>query len=131
MGILDKFLNMSANNFKYNRLKDFFEPRTDGKQGYQPKKVPNDSGKLATMFDVDHVVPSRWGGIDHPRNMVVMHRTMNRSFRDSLPETKWYYLEQRSAGILRKVAIFAREVYGSKQVQAAVADYIRNDMKMI
>ena len=29
-----------------------------------------------TMFDIDHIVPRRWGGIDHPRNMAVMHRSM-------------------------------------------------------
>ena len=59
-------------------LRDYFEPCADGKPGYQPKMVstgPTGAGR-ATMFDVDHVVPSRWGGLDHPRNMVVMHRTM-------------------------------------------------------
>ena len=56
----------------------------------------------------------------------------NRSFQHSLPETKWYYLEKRSSGILRKVAMFAHEgVYKSKKVQAAIADYIKNDMKDI
>ena len=51
-------------------LKDFFEQR--GGNGYQAKTIDNGE----TMFDIDHVVPKRWGGIDHPRNMVVMHRTM-------------------------------------------------------
>ena len=55
----------------------------------------------------------------------------NRSFQDSLPETKWYYLEKRSSGILRKVAMFAQGVYRSKKVQAAIADYIKNYMKDI
>ena len=55
----------------------------------------------------------------------------NRSFQDSLPETKWYYLEKRSSGILRKVAMFVQGVYRSKKVQAAIADYIKNDMKDI
>ena len=55
----------------------------------------------------------------------------NRSFKDSLPETKWFYLEKRSSGIMRKVAMFAQGVYRSKKVQAAIADYIKNYMKDI
>ena len=55
----------------------------------------------------------------------------NRSFQVSLPETKWYYLEKRSSGILRKVVMFVQGVYRSKKVQAAIADYIKNDMKDI
>ena len=55
----------------------------------------------------------------------------NRSFQDSLPETKWYYLEKRSAGILRRVAKFAQDVYRSSKVKEAIADYIKNDMKEI
>ena len=64
------------------------------------------------MFDIDHVVPDNWGGINHPRNMVVMHRSMNRSFKDVLPETKWYYLSHRKSGVLRRVAFFVKEVLG-------------------
>ena len=71
------FMYMSEADYKYHALKDFFEPRKE-QPGYQAKLI--DTGILGqgkeTMFDVDHVVPSRWGGIDHPRNMVVMHRSM-------------------------------------------------------
>ena len=76
--IQEEFKNMSEADCRYHELKDFFEPRTDKKPGYQAKMI--DTGILGqgkeTMFDIDHVVPSRWGGIDHPRNMVVMHRSM-------------------------------------------------------
>ena len=44
--------------------------------------------------------------------MVVMHRSMNRSFKDVLPETKWYYLSHRKSGVLRRVAFFVKEVLG-------------------
>ena len=44
------------------------------------------AGQTQIMFDVDHVVPKRWAGIDHPRNYVVMHQSMNRSFGDEKPE---------------------------------------------
>ena len=72
------FSEMNASDYRAHALRDYFEPRDAGKPGYQPKMVstgPTDAGR-APMFDVDHVVPSRWGGLDHPRNMVVMHRTM-------------------------------------------------------
>ena len=48
----------------------------------------------------------------------------NRSFQDSLPETKWAYIENRSAGILRAVAGFAQDVLKSNQVKRAIKDYI-------
>ena len=60
-----------------------------------------------------------------------MHRTMNRSFQESLPETKWSYIEQRNHGVLRKVALFVQGIHNSKGVQDAIADYIKNDMKAI
>ena len=76
--IQEDFRNMSETNYEFHSLRDFFEPRKDEKPGYQAKMI--DTGILRqgkeSMFDVDHVVPSRWGGIDHPRNMVVMHRSM-------------------------------------------------------
>lgn len=53
----------------------------------------------------------------------------NRSFQDSLPETKWSYIENRSAGILRAVAGFTQGVVDSNKVKMAIADYIMNEMK--
>jgi hypothetical protein len=72
------FKEMKASDYRAHALRDYFELREAGKPGYQPKTVPTGlTGALrAPMFDVDHVVPSRWGGLDHPRNMVVMHSTM-------------------------------------------------------
>ena len=55
----------------------------------------------------------------------------NRSFQDTLPDTKWAYIESRSAGILRAVARFTQDVMQSKQVQAAIKEFIMNDMKDI
>ena len=57
-----------------------------------------------------------------------LRTSRNRSFQDYLPDTKWYYLEYRSSGILRKVAMFAQAAYQSKGVQDAIADFIENDM---
>ena len=76
--IQEHFKDMSKNDYEYHLLRDFFEPRKDKQPGYQAKQVKTGIiGQCTeTMFDVDHVVPSRWGGIDHPRNMVVMHRSM-------------------------------------------------------
>ena len=48
-------------------------------------------------------VPHRWGGIDHPRNFVVLHSSLNRSFGDIFSREKHEYLSQV---ILKKVAEF-------------------------
>ena len=53
----------------------------------------------------------------------------NRSFQASLPETKWSYIENRTAGILRAVAGFTQDVLNSNKVKMAIADYITNEMK--
>ena len=81
------------------------------------------------MFDVDHILPQKWGGLDHPRNYVVMHRSMNRSFKECLPEAKFSYIERRSDTVLRKVNEFTKDVLQSTQVQNAIKDYIENHMR--
>ena len=122
-----EFYTMLERTFKHHPLKEYFEPRSDGKQGYQPKTVSLGlaGNRKERMFDIDHVVPDNWGGINHPRNMVVMHRSMNRSFQDALPETKWYYLSHRKSGVLRHVALFVKEVLGSKAVKKAIESAIQ------
>lgn len=119
---------MSEGEYRFHHLKEFFEPRTGGAQGYQPKMIatgPSEAGRLP-MFDVDHVVPEKWGGINHPRNYVVMHRSMNRSFQGKLPETKWAYLGMSG---LRTVARFFQEVMASKAVKGGIKYYLENEMK--
>ena len=66
--IKDEFEDMSASTFKFRPLKHYFEPRGgQDDRGYVPKTIATSTGGRETMFDVDLVVPSRWGGIDHPR----------------------------------------------------------------
>ena len=67
------------------------------------------------MFDADHVVPKRWAGIDHPRNYVVMHQSMNRR-------------SMAYCGVLRKVAEFTRRAFGSKALGCAMVQYLETDM---
>ncbi|EOD04813.1 hypothetical protein EMIHUDRAFT_453752 [Emiliania huxleyi CCMP1516] len=64
-----EFYTMLERTFKHHPLKEYFEPRSDGKQGYQPKTVSQGlaGNRKETMFDIDHVVPDNWGGINHPR----------------------------------------------------------------
>jgi hypothetical protein len=54
------------------------------------------AGQTQITFDVDHVVPKRWAGIDH----VVMHQSMNRSFGDEKPELKMAYCGVQSQCVL-------------------------------
>lgn len=127
---------MTKSTFDGHLLREYFEPSKDG-NGYVPKKVRSKSGALEKMYDVDHVVPSRWGGIDHPRNFVVMHRSMNRALGDAMPEDKMAYLDASicaSIGTsignsaLRKVADFIRDLRRSSTVQSAHKAYIEQGM---
>ncbi|EOD34597.1 hypothetical protein EMIHUDRAFT_122763 [Emiliania huxleyi CCMP1516] len=127
----EEFLEMTPQEFEFHALKAFYEPRP-GRGGYQFKTIPTGpagNGK-SRMFDVDHVVPRKWGGIDHPRNMVVMHSSMNRAFGADMPEAKWFYLcsssSCRSSGVLRQVAAFFKEIYGNKEVKKAFENAIKN-----
>ena len=74
-------------------------------------------------------MPQRWGGLDHPRNFVVMHRSMNRSLRDALPENKMAYINSRDRAILRKVAQFVNDLLSSKTVQGAYKTFVETEMK--
>ena len=124
-----QFKYMKPNDYDVHELKDFFEENPTG-SGYVPKmiKVKGQRG-LEKMYDVDHVVPRRWGGLDHPRNYVVMHRSMNRSLRDGLPEDKMAYLNKRDRAVLRKVARFVDSVLKSKTVQGAFKTFVEKEMQ--
>ena len=121
--ICKDFENMPFSVYKWHGLKHFFEPHPTGKQGYVPKKV---DGKI--MFDVDHVVPQKWGGINHPRNFVVMHRSMNRSFQEDLPENKLAYIEKSTRTTMRLVGHFFEGLFNSQVMQVAVKQHIEKQM---
>mmetsp|Transcript_7935 Transcript_7935/g.20338 ORF Transcript_7935/g.20338 Transcript_7935/m.20338 type:complete len:147 (-) Transcript_7935:137-577(-) len=122
------FKYMRQGDYAAHELKDYFEPRPGG--GYKPKTIAieGERGRVK-MYDIDHVVPSCWGGLDHPRNYVIMHRSMNRSLRECMPEDKMAYLKKRDKGILRKVAGFVHDVLKSPAVQKAVKLYVETEMK--
>lgn len=123
------FKDMNARDYKFHPLNDFFEPiSSSSTSGYKPKMLACVGGKLEKMYDVDHIVPTRWGGLNHPRNYVVMHRSMNRALGDAMPEDKMAYIDHHNNTVLRKVAEFIDGVVKSKKVRAAIADYIENEM---
>lgn len=66
--------------------------------------------------------------LDHPRNFVVMHRSMNRALRDAMPEDKMAYLETSNRSLLRLVATFFDGILSSKPVQGAYKEYIEKEM---
>eukprot|EP00964_Phaeocystis_antarctica_P153298 scaffold121499_cov63-Phaeocystis_antarctica.AAC.1 len=117
---------MSKDNFTHHQLRDFFEARPND-QGYQLKYIQTGmaGGGRSKMLDIDHVVPKRWGGVDHPRNYVAMHCSMNRSFGSALPEEKWAYLGK---SVTRGVAVFVKGIYDSQVMQDAIEKYILNAM---
>ena len=120
---------MKESDFRNHVLKDFFEARP-GALGYQAKMVKTGlaGAGLSRMLSLDHVVPQRWGGIDHPRNYVAMHCSMNCSFGSAMPEEKWAYI---SRSVTRRVAAFFKGVRESKAVKEAIELYIQKDMPLI
>ena len=121
------FRGMTFTQGQHHPLRDFFQwcPKN---LAYIPKMVHIKAGQTQIMFDVDHVVPKRWAGIDHPRNYVVMHQSMNRSFGDEKPELKMAYCGVQSQCVLRKVAEFTRRAFGSKALGGAMVQYLETDM---
>ena len=125
--ILERFRGMTAADYHHHPLREFFLPNiTQGGEGYVPKMVRVKAGQTHIMFDVDHVVPKRWGGVDHPRNYVVVHQSMNRSFGEEQPEVKMAYYGR---SVLRKVAEFTRSMVGNKAMGAALVHYLQVDME--
>ena len=104
------FKIMSKSKYDYHSLKDFFELRASG-GGYQPKTLKTKNGGKYCMFDVDHFLPDNLGGPNHPRNYVVMHASMNRTFQDLLPEHEMAYGQKHNSNTVnRKVAKFIRDM---------------------
>jgi HNH endonuclease len=66
----------TTSKFNFSPLKAFFQPRMRG-GGYELK---------TENIDIDHVIPKSMGGLDHPRNYVVMSRSLNRSFGADVDE---------------------------------------------
>jgi hypothetical protein len=121
------FKHMSKSDYEFHSLKDFYEPAATGK-GYVYKKL-NDG---ARMFDLDHLLPDSWSGIDHPRNYVMMHRSYNRSFADATPEHKLAYIGNRNgATALRLCAAFHKQIKDDKAVKAAHNDFFQHRMPML
>ena len=125
--VVARFQLLSAAEYGHHPLKEFFEPSPSG-SGYMPKMVTVRAGQTHIMFDVDHVVPKRWGGIDHPRNYVLMHQSMNRSFGDNQPEVKMAYYGSQNRTVLRKVAEFTRKLFECTSVGAAITSYLLTGM---
>ena len=121
--IVTLFKEMSMAQYQHHPLCEFFERGGNG--GYVPKMVHVKAGQTQIMFDVDHVVPKRWGGIDHPRNYVVVHQSMNRSFGDDQAELKMAYYGR---SVLRKVAEFTRCAMSSNGVNKALTEFLVDKM---
>jgi hypothetical protein len=86
------------------------------------ERSPSGAGfvvKKGWEFDVDHAIPQHWGGLDHPRNYIVMPRSLNRSFQA--------YIDEKMAlvgnSVSRRVAIFAQRMkeLGRSETEANLA----------
>ncbi|KAJ3083601.1 hypothetical protein HK102_000989 [Quaeritorhiza haematococci] len=124
------FKIMTKRNYKFSPLKDFYEPSPDG-QGYVRKEIEVKTGKKEKMFDIDHIIPESFGGINHPRNYVAVHRSMNRSWKDALPVWKMAYIQQEMEDmgksrhdVLSKVGDFSEDILKSRRVQQAIKNCI-------
>ena len=65
------------------------------------------------------------GGINHPRNYVVMHASLNRSFGERLPDYKFAYIETHCPMALRQVQQFVTAVRRSPLSIAAERHYMQ------
>jgi hypothetical protein len=92
---------------------------------------------------VDHIVPVSWewagtehlcrptaGGVDHPRNYCAMHRSLNASFRDVLPENKMAYIERHSRNAMRRVREFVATIQGCPIMRQALRIHLRDRMPL-
>ena len=69
------------------------------------------------------------GGVDHPRNYVVMHSSLNGSFGEKLPEYKLAYIEAHAPSALRHVHQFVTDMRESPLSVAADRHYVTRQMK--
>jgi len=101
----------SEHDYEFHVLRDFFEPVfVNGKAvGYKVKS--------GYEFDVDHALPKAWGGWDHPRNYLVMARSLNKSLQDNIDE-KFALVGPQ---ITRQIQYFAQKMRQFTEAHAEAA----------
>jgi hypothetical protein len=57
-----------------------------------------------------------------------MHRSLNASFRDTLPENKMAYIERHSRNAMRRLGEFVTNLRGCPVVRQAVRIHLRDRM---
>lgn len=74
---------LSAQEYRDHPARDYYEQlpvparASDGRRRFGPKR---DDATGARIFHVDHYVPWKIGGLNHPKNYVIMHRALNQIF---------------------------------------------------
>lgn len=102
------FKYMKEADFARHQLRDYFEPSMSS-FGYAPKMVANSSGALEKMYAIDCVDDLQY--LYHPRNFVVVHRSMLRALRAAKPEDRMAFLDSKARGMLRRVADFTLGIF--------------------
>jgi hypothetical protein len=76
---------------------------------------------------VDHVVPSRLGGISHIYNYALVPKRVNSKFRERFDDFKRGYLGRQTIGIALGFAAWVRVRADVPFTQFNVANFIRNE----
>lgn len=85
--------------WKDHPCKEFFEKRPSG-EGYHKR--------AGFMLSVDHVIPASWGGLDHPRNYMLMAKSLNSSYADRNLAEKLALLRRGQQVLVRAFATTAK-----------------------
>lgn len=57
-------------------------------------------------FNVDHIIPKFWGGIDHPRNYFLLCGSLNKSLGEWITKEKMAFIGKKNRAAASKFAKF-------------------------
>ena len=77
--LLNHALEWNWDQLEKFRLQNFFKPNPDGKGYVEAERE---------LISIDHIIPQSFGGYDHPRNYIIMTKSLNSSYKDTSLDEK-------------------------------------------
>jgi len=105
-------------------LEKFYEkdPDQSPERGYRPICIPKlgETRPTEKLMVIDDIVPKAYGGIDHPRNWLIMHRRLNSHIGDKDPAYRMG-VSGMTRHVLEVVKSLYQHVYGGQAAKSFIA----------
>jgi hypothetical protein len=100
------------------QLETYFKAAEDGRGGFVEAE--------RDLFSIDHIIPQSFGGYDHPRNYIIMTKSLNSSYKDTSLDEKLSLIGRAET---RKLKLWLQEMHQKQRaaVNQALQQMSRRD----